>query len=499
MSAQPSFPWREIAEALFRRKFIALAFAVFGLALGAYTGFTSTPAYRASATLLFEVQRGRITGTGMQNESVDRFDINQQIELLQSRSLVREVLLKEGWTDEKAPAPPPFSWKTVVYLLPQPRRLANRIYSEIHKIEGQTPLERYVSQTLGSLNVSSVSGANLIRLNFRSTDPEYAAYFVNNLLDAHIRRSMELSPESQAREFLIEQQEEALQRLEAANAAVRSYKQRNGLGTGIVDEAFARTQITALEQERANAKISMRELQARIQALDRQLTTLPKDLTTGSVISVNPILQSLQTELANLQVEKTRLLSKYAPGSQRMLDLDQQIERTEMAISVQETSTTQTTTALNPAFTELSQQKFDAEVQMEALTARMSGLDERLAETRGAMQAALSTTPELSRLLEEQRQATNIYQSYSGRAEQARYAGELDETKIFNLSVVEPAVVPWKPLEGKRTQQVFISGMLWLLLGCAAALARDFLDPTVKSASQAARCAGLPVIAEIPA
>ncbi|MEM1245382.1 MAG: Wzz/FepE/Etk N-terminal domain-containing protein [Acidobacteriota bacterium] len=499
MSAQPSFPWREIAEALFRRKFIALAFALFGLALGAYTGFTATPAYEASATLLFEVQRGRLTGTGMQNDRVDRWDITQQIELLRSRSLVREVLLKEGWTDEQAPEPPPFTWKTVVYLLPQPRRLANRIYAEIHHIQGQTPLERYVSRTLNSLEVSPVRGANLIRLNFSSTDAEYAAYFVNNLLDAHIQRSMKLSPESQARDFLIQQKEEALTRLELANSALRAYKQRTGLGTGIVDETFASAQITQLEQARSSAQISMRELEARVQAIDRQLTDLPKDLTTGSVVSVNPILQTLEAELANLQVEKTRLLSKYAPGSQRMRDLDRQIELTQQSIADQATSTTQTTTTLNPAFTALSQQKFDAEVELQALRARLAGLEESLAESRSALQAALSTTPELAKLEEEQRQATAIYSSYSARAEQARYAGELDETSIFNLSVIEPAVVPWKPLEGNRTRQVLISGVLWMMLGCVAALARDFLDPTVKSASQAARCSGLPVIAEIPA
>ena len=499
MPVEPSFPWRELAETLFRRKHIAIFFGLIGLALGAYTGFTSTPVYKSNATLVFEVQRGRLTGTGMQAERVDRWDVTQQVELLKSRALVREVLVKEGWTDERAPAPPPFTWKTIVYLLPKPRALANRVYSELHDIQGQTPLERYVTQTLRGLSVSPVRGANLIRVGFTSVDAEYAAYFLNNLLKAHVERSLTSSPESQARGFILKQRKDAAVRLEEATTALRKYQQRTGLGIGIVDEGYARSQVASLESDRADAEITLRELKARISAIDREMTSLPRDLTTGSVISANPVQMALQGELASLQVEKTQLLSKYASGSQRMKDHENLILRTEEAIVQQAASTTETTTALNPAFTSLNLQKFDAQVQIEALRARIAGQDARLVQTRGALQQALSTNPELARLKEDVEQASSVYKSYSARAEQARYAGELDETNIFNLSVVEPAEVPWLPIKGKRTQQALISGGLWLLIGCFAAFARDFLDPTVKSASQAARCSGLPVIAEIPA
>lgn len=499
MPVETSFPWREFAETLFRRKHIVIFFSFLGLGLGAYAGFTSAPVYKSRATLLFEVQRGRLTGSGLENDRVDRWDVTQQVELLRSRALVREVLVKEGWTDEKAPQPPPFTWKTFVYLLPKPRALANRIYGEIHDIEGQAPLERYVSQTLRGLSVNVVRGANLIRLDFTSFDPEYAAYFLNNLLDTHIERTMSLSPESQAREFLIVQRDEAAQRLADANTKLRRYKERTGLSMGGFDEDGARSQLTGLEADRASAEISMRELQARVAAIDRQLDSQPRDITTGSVMTVNPVLSALQSQLATLQVDKTQLLSKYAPGSLKMRDLDKQIERTEAAIAEQASTTTQTTTAMNPAFSALEGQKFDAQVQMEALRARISALEERMGATRGRLQQALSISPELARLQQDVSQAAGVYQSYSGRAEQARYAGDLDETSIFNLSVVEPAEVPWLPVQGKRTQQVIISGGLWFLLGCLAAFARDFLDPTVKSASQAMRCSGLPVIAEIPA
>ena len=499
MSAEPRFPWRELVETMFRRKLIVAAFAMFGVGLGAWTSFNSAPVYQAEATLLLEVQRGRLTGTGLTQDRVERADLTRQVELLRTRALIRQVLVEEGWTDERAPEPPPFTWKTVLHLLPRPRALANRIYSEIHNIQGQTPLDRYVTRTLRGLTVVNIRGANLIRLGFTSFDPEYAASFLNRLLETHIRRSIELSTESQTRVFLLAQQEEAAQRLEQANANLRAYKERVGMGMGSVDEGQARSLITNLEGDKADAEISMREIRARIDAIDRQLSGQPRDITTGSVVTVNPVLQALQTELASKQVEKTQLLSKYAPGSTVMRDMDAQIARLEEAVAEQVSSTTQTTTALNPAFASLEAQKFDAQVQIEAIQARVEGINERLAETRGALRQAMAVTPELARLQEEVRQASSLYQSYSNRAEQARYAGELDETSIFNLSVVEPAEAPFRPMPGKRTQAVVISGGLWLLLGALAAFVRDFLDPTVKSASQAQRCAGLPVIAEIPA
>ncbi len=499
MPAQPSFPWRELAETLFRRKYIALVFATVGVVLGAYGAFTSAPVYVAESTLLYEVQRSTLTLNGLERERVDRWDVGQQVELIQNAALIREALMRDGWTDERAPEPEPFTIREAIRLIPKPRLLANRIYYAIHDIEKQGPLDRYVAQTMRGLSVRSIRGTNMIELSFRSFDPEYAAHFLNNLVETHIERALSLTPQSQARDFLVEQRDRAAERLQKAEADVRAYKLRTGLGAGNLSEEGARGRINELEDQRASALIQISEQQARIAALERQMSAQPKDIVTGTSIAIDPVLAALQGELASLKVQKTQLLAKYAPGSTRMRDLDQQIEHTEAEIAAQAAADPESTTALNPAFAALESQRLSAQVQIEAIQARIASIDANIVDARSKLQSALVVSPELTRLQQNVTQAQAVYTSYLAKAEQARFAGDLDETSIFNLSVVEEARVPWAPQGGKRTQQVLISGLLWFGLGCLAAFARDFFDPTVKSASQAARCSGLPVIAEIPA
>ena len=45
---------------------------------------------------------------------------------------------------------------------------------------------------------------------------------------------------------------------------------------------------------------------------------------------------------------------------------------------------------------------------------------------------------------------------------------------------------------------VVAGGGIGLLLGIAVALLRDWIDPSIKSTSQAERLTGVPVLAEIP-
>jgi uncharacterized protein involved in exopolysaccharide biosynthesis len=90
------------------------------------------------------------------------------------------------------------------------------------------------------------------------------------------------------------------------------------------------------------------------------------------------------------------------------------------------------------------------------------------------------------------------YQDYLRKAEDARFSGAMDESRLVDVSILERAVPPTDPVAPSYGRGFLVGLVGGLALGFGLALARDYWDPSVKSATQASRLSRTRVMAEIP-
>jgi len=105
------------------------------------------------------------------------------------------------------------------------------------------------------------------------------------------------------------------------------------------------------------------------------------------------------------------------------------------------------------------------------------------------------STPRYEDLKRKAKIAEENYLLYRRKQEESRIAEEMDQQRILNVSVLQPASVPVLPEERHRS---FFLGMFTFagtLLAMLAALLMDQTDRPVETATQAASAAGVPVIA----
>ncbi len=120
-----------------------------------------------------------------------------------------------------------------------------------------------------------------------------------------------------------------------------------------------------------------------------------------------------------------------------------------------------------------------------------------------AVQARLNLTPALEQeLLAMTREHSGLLGRYNDLRNK-KYSTQMAtilETDRSNevYRIIDPAILPERPVFPNRPQMIVIGIAAGLLLGLGAAFAREYLDPTLASEEEAVAVLNLPVLVSIP-
>ncbi|RMD84630.1 MAG: hypothetical protein D6815_03785 [Candidatus Dadabacteria bacterium] len=490
--------WQEIIAPLFRRRKLIVTTVVVGVSTAAILAWLTPPQYTATAAILVEAKRTEVAVSPDENtrsfvSNVGEGAINAQAVLLSSPSLTREVLSRhlpeaESLSSDK------FSLRSLVTL---PLRLPGILYNRLHNMPEPSLLDQWTQATLDRIEVYAVPRSNLITVRFSDPDPQWAAMFVNELLQLHIDRSAEMSEQSTAMRFYRQQGQLLLTKLDRARRQLQEFRQRAGGDLALLDEDELRARIGDLQLSRMNTKAALAEAEARGKFLRKELENLPS--VTGQPASVGfEALQALQQRILELRIQRTELLSRYAPTSTRVRELDEQIAKLEHMMDSEQPVAGESVALANPAYQQLESQIVNTRAEIAAGKARLQALNEQIEAYAQKLSALERVSSEKDRLENEVATLRRAYNTYMQKEEAARFSDALDESRIVNVSIAELATVPTIPDPSKRGIALILGFGFSLCAGIALAFIRDRLDPAIKSRAHAERVAEAPVLAEIP-
>jgi uncharacterized protein involved in exopolysaccharide biosynthesis len=197
-------------------------------------------------------------------------------------------------------------------------------------------------------------------------------------------------------------------------------------------------------------------------------------------------------ELLQLEAQRAQLVGHYRPDSERMRDIDEQIARLRVAIRGYDTVVSTT------GGTSTGGNLIEARARLAALRGREEALTQQLETYRRQMELLKTDAFELTRLERQVKLDEEAYLSYVRAAEQSRLSNAIEQSKMLRLTIVEPAVVPMEPV-GPRRSGILLFGVAGgLVLALGLAVARDRLDPTVRTANEARQCVPLEVLTMVP-
>jgi len=465
------------------RKWIVILTVVVITGSAVAFSFLQTPIYEASTTLyLKEAQDGpgQIDMFGRMSFLSTDIEMNTQVEILRSRSVMEEVARRlfspVATQEEKA-------GKTGEFAKQDELESLSQIVERLRK--------RRVS-------VTHIPDTRLITVTASYNDAEIAQLISNTLTEVFIERdvSSRRRESTAALDFLSGEAGKTEENLRQAEENLREYKEKEGFAELSGKAKLTVERLSNLESEHESTRISRQELNNRLSEIRSQLEKVDKVWVSSTYISDNPVVQMLRSRLTDLEIRYAQVSREFSSDDPQVTHLRAQIEETKKELkSKVQTVVAGKTETINPIYTELYTKLVSYEAEVNALSAKEDGLGSLLAKYENEVNKLPQQELTLARLEREKQVNAELYAILVKARNEAEIASA---STIGTIEVVDPAPRPTRPVKPKKGQNALIGSLSGLMLGVLFCFVLERSDKTVKTEDEVKKLLNLPILGVIP-
>ena len=327
------------------------------------------------------------------------------------------------------------------------------------------------------VTVEPVAGSRLVNLRFTAYTQNLAAEAANTLAQLYIEQALEFrfTTSTEATGWLAKRIKEQQQKLETAEKILQAYREKEGLVNfeerqGLVDQKLTSLSSSILEVRSTRI--------AKEAALNQMKSLGSKDLESFSLMMGNAVVQSLRSDLGELQKEEARLAEALGDRHPDLVKVRTQIRAAEDKLRTEIRNVVRSVEADYRA----------AASQEASLNANLEGAKlEALNINRRAIDFGV-----LKREVETNQQ---LYKDLLTRNKQTDLESELETT---NIRIVEKAEVPRSPIAPQRLRNYQLALLIGLALGIGLTVFFEHMDNTLKTPEDVKEHLGLPFLGMVP-
>jgi capsular exopolysaccharide synthesis family protein len=357
---------------------------------------------------------------------------------------------------------------------------------------------------LENLTLTNVRGTDILLLTFQSADPQLAASVVDTVMEVYLAQhvSENRAEAMAAREFIERELPDAEARVQEAEAALRSFQERNQVAALDEEKVAVVTAAETLRQRVAEAHSALVDAREQVQTFSQQLGMSPKQAIAITTLSQSPGVQEILTQYqeveSQLAVERVRFQDE-SPVVQALLNRQANLE-TLLQERVADALNGQ---SINP---DINLQIGELQAALAGDLARTEAMRRGLAQQLSSLQEAqafynrrLATLPRLEQeqreLLRRLEAAQGTYSLLLERLHETRIA---ENQNVGNARVLQTAFVGENPVAPRKLSFLATGGIVALLLAAATALALESQDKYVKTAKEARSLFELTLLGVVP-
>ena len=468
---------REFLTVLFKHKSRIAAMVSLSVLIGLVLSFLLPPVYEARSTVLIKVGREYISSPEVGNTrallSLEQQEVlNSEIQILSNRELIEKVV----------------TLLNVETLYPE---LAKKSTSKI------SPREASILQVEKHLSVSGVKKSSVIEVSFRHEDPKVAAKVVNLLVELFREKHLKVFSDPQS-SFLEKQLQIYRTKLGESEQSMQSFKQKNQVFSLDEQRSLLLKQRTELDTTLKNTDHRIDELREKLRSLKNQKNTNgEKNKTMYTNTEKDRILVDAKAKLLTLQLSEQDLLKRYREDSRRVEDVRNEIQTVKKFLQEQEEYISGTMERGGRIYQEVELEIIKTDADLKSQVAKAAGVRQQLAQLEGQIRTLDLNERKFQELKRDMTSNEKYFRTYEDRFEDARISEDMNRSKLANISVIQPAAVPVKPVRPKKLLTMLLSLFFGAFTGLGLAFISEHLSQGLTTPDSVERRLGLPVLTTI--
>jgi capsular exopolysaccharide synthesis family protein len=305
-----------------------------------------------------------------------------------------------------------------------------------------------ISELQSSLNIKIVSGADILQVNYKNRDPNYAANVVNTLMNVYVENDIltnRVEAEA-ASQFMGKQLPQTQIAVNRAEIALRKFKQQNNIIDLSEEAKTAVGTIRTLESGITATQSQLADLTAQNKELRQKIKLSSQDAITFSATSQSPAIQAILTQLQDLDRQIAIESSRFSENNPILIDLKDKKVKLNTLLKQQIRSTTGSKVDLPQGSLRVGELKqnlikdlLQSEVQLTGATKKLASFQNAL----GAYKKRVSVMPQLvqtQRQLERQLDVSqSTYQTLLKKVQEIQLA---KNNNVSNARIINNAVIP---------------------------------------------------------
>ena len=222
------------------------------------------------------------------------------------------------------------------------------------------------------------------------------------------------------------------------------------------------------------------------------------EISISSISEEHHLLDNAKASLLDFRRKEQELLTKYKETSRFVIDIRKQIELTESFIREQEAQPTdRVTKGKNPVYQQMQIEIYQATASLQGLSSKKQEIKEQMNELQTKLARLDGHEQSLAALeLQVSTNRTN-YEMYARKAEEAGISEEMDRLKMTNISVIQPAFVPVKPVKPNKPLAILSGIVAGFVAGIVLGFLLEHLEGGYTRPEQLERDVRLPVLTSV--
>jgi len=451
-----------------RRRGTLFFIAAVGAVLGFVVTLPQTPVYQARTSVEIVGLNNNFLNIkesdplNENNASVDPVDIQTQIKILQSDSLVDAVLAKLKKSQPATPdAPRASGWRQLLNL-PGAEAVDSR--------------EKFATYAARHYKVKASGPTRIIEVTVDSTNPQLATEFANMLTSEYIDQNLESrSHMSQhTSEFLTRQLDDMRIRLERSEDSLQAYARQAGLlFTGDQKNNVSEEKLLQLQQALSAAQSDRISKQSRWEMANSSPAEALPDVLNDTT------LRDYQSKLTELQRQIAELRTTYTQASPKVQKVEVQLATIESALSVERAD-----------ILKRIKNEYDEALRRESL------LTADYAAQRTTVTGESEKAVQYDIMKHEVESNRQIYDAMLQQLKQATLSAAL---RASNARVVDPAKVPQRPYKPNIPRSTGLGLLTGIFFGATFVIVQERADRTIQAPGETQMLLNVPELGIVPA